>query len=377
MREPKAQLEWEHEQGVGDLHCNSYQRQRMKKTTNIPLYIFLALLCVGTLAAFLSGSLESSGLFTDPSKLYKRLVSPLIRATVFISIGLFVGLIIEGMGWTNRLAVFARPFMRWGHCSEQMGAAFTTAFVSGIASLSMLRSFHEEGHMSRREITYSILLNTFPSFFLHLPRTFFILLALVGKAGAIYVALTFCAAILRFVVMLFCAHFVLPEPKHYNHENESQQKEWKELLKEVGSKFYSQLAKVLMIVLPVYLCVVLVSDMGFFSWLKESLARFISSAFIPIEAMSVVIFSLMAEFTSGYAAAGAMLEAGSLTVFQTVMALVLGYIIASPVRALRHQMPYYMGIFKPALGARLMIYSQTFRVGSMIVVGLLYLFIMV
>ncbi len=349
----------------------------MKKNSNITLYILLALLCASTLAAFLTGSLESSGLFNDSTKLFKRLISPLFRATVFISIGLFVGLVIEGMGWTNRLAVIARPFMRWGHCSEQMGAAFTTAFVSGISSLSMLRSFHEEGHMSRKEITYSILLNTFPSFFLHLPRTFFILMALVGKAGVIYVALTFCAAILRFSVILLCIHFDLSEPKRYRNKDESHHKDWKTLLEEVKKKFVLQLSKVLMIVLPVYICVILVSDMGFFLWLKESLAFFISSAFIPIEAMSVVIFSLMAEFTSGYAAAGAMLEAGSLSVFQTVIALLLGYIIASPVRALRHQMPYYMGIFNPGLGLRLMIYSQVFRVGSMMAVGALYVLIMI
>jgi len=349
----------------------------MKKNSNIPLYILLALMCATALAAFLGGSLESSGLFSDPSKLFKRLISPLMRATVFISLGLFVGLVIEGMGWTNRLAVIARPFMRWGHCSDRMGAAFTTAFVSGTASLSMLRSFHEEGRMSQKEITYAILFNTFPSFFLHLPRTFFILLALVGKAGVIYVVLTFFAAILRFVVILICAHFILPEPKQYHYKNESQQKEWRDLLKEAGSKFSSQLVKILMIILPVYLCVVLVSDMGFFTWLKESLAYFISSAFIPLEAMSIVIFSLMAEFTSGYAAAGAMLEAGSLTVFQTVMALVLGYIIASPIRALRHQMPYYMGIFNPALGMRLMVYNQAFRVGSVIIIGLIFFLLMI
>jgi hypothetical protein len=43
-----------------------------------------------------------------------------MRLTVFISIGLFVGQFIEGMGWTNRLSVMARPFMRWGHLSHQM-----------------------------------------------------------------------------------------------------------------------------------------------------------------------------------------------------------------------------------------------------------------
>lgn len=300
-----------------------------------------------------------------------------MRATACISIGLFVGLIVEGMGWTDRLAVIARPFMRWGHLSNQMGAAFTTAFASGTASLSMLMSFHQEGSMSRKEITFSILLNTFPSFFLHLPRTFFILLALVGKAGAIYAALTFCAALLRFVTVLLSAHFILPESKSHDHVEESQKREWKELLRKTSGKLKPQLARILLIVLPVYVIVVLISDMGFFLWLRESFAHVISSAFIPIDAMSIVIFSLMAEFTSGYAAAGAMLEAGSLNVFQTVLALVLGYIIASPVRALRHQMPYYIGIFGPALGIRLMIFSQAFRVCSMIITGLIFVLWMI
>jgi len=68
------------------------------------------------------------------------------------------------------------------------------------------------------------------------------------------------------------------------------------------------------------------------------------------------------------------LENGTLNVFQTVLALLLGNVIAAPVRALRHQMPYYMGIFSPGLGVRLMIASQLFRISSLVIVGLLYFF---
>jgi hypothetical protein len=116
--------------------------------------------------------------------------------------------------------------------------------------------------------------------------------------------------------------------------------------------------------------------MGFFLWLRQIFARGFSSLFVPVEAMSIVVFSLVAEFTSGYAAAGAMLDAGSLNIFQTVMALLLGNIIAAPVRALRHQMPYYMGIFTPGLGIRLMLASQGFRIGSLIIAGFIYVLAM-
>ena len=349
----------------------------MKNNAPVTVYILFFVLVCCAMVAWLSGSLDAGVFFNDPSRILKKIFFPLMKASLFISIGLFAGQIIEGAGWTKRVAVIARPFMRWGHLSGQMGAAFTTAFVSGTLSLSMLRSFHEKGPMDRKELQYSILLNTFPSFFLHLPRTFFILLALAGRAGAMYMALAFCAAMLRFVVVLCFSHFTLPEPHRYDQKAETPQKNWKVLLPETGRNFLSQLIRILMVVVPVYLTVVLISEMGFFLWLRESLAGIVSSTFIPIEAMSVIIISLMVEFTSGYAAAGAMLEAGTLNVIQTVTALVIGYVIASPVRALRHQMPYYMGIFNPSLGLRLMLISQAFRVSSMVVVGFVYVWWMI
>ena len=345
----------------------------MKKKPPVFLYIILAILTGFTLAAFLSGALDTAGVYMDTVRLWKRIVWPLMRLTVFISIGLFVGQFIEGMGWTDRLSVMARPFMRWGHLSHQMGAVFTTAFFSGTTSLSMLMSFHQEGKLSRRETTHSVLLNTFPSFFLHLPTTFFILLPLVGRAGAIYLLVTFGAALLRLGTALTYTHFMLPESSRYCYEKTAQDKDWKGLLRETGKKFISRLGKILMIVLPVYLIIALISDMGFFLWLRKSLAQGVTTTFIPIEAMSIVIFSLVAEFTSGYAAAGAMLDAGTLTVFQTVLALLLGNIIAAPVRALRHQMPFYMGIFSPGLGVRLMLASQAFRIGSLIFVCIIFI----
>ncbi|MDO9566146.1 MAG: nucleoside recognition protein [Candidatus Desulfaltia sp.] len=344
----------------------------MKRKFPLFLYILLPLLTACAFMALMSGSMDAAGAFNDPINLWKRLILPLIRLTVFISIGLFAGQIIEGMGWTDRLAVMARPFMRWGHLSQQMGAVFSTAFFSGTASLSMLMSFYKDGSINRREMTLGVLLNTFPSFFLHLPTTFFILIPLVKWAGGIYLLLTFCAALLRLAAVLTCSRFMLPESPGYYHGKKSIKKKWKDLLKETGKTFRSRLISILIIVLPVYLIIAVISDMGFFLWLRKLLANVITGTFIPIEAMSVVIFSLVAESTSGYAAAGAMLDVGTLNLFQVVLALLLGNIIAAPVRAIRHQMPYYMGIFRPGTGIYLMLATQALRIGSLIIVGLIF-----
>jgi len=172
----------------------------------------------------------------------------------------------------------------------------------------------------------------------------------MGRAGVIYLLLTFGAAALRLGTVLAYTRFALPLPGsqgHY-HEKISEDRDWKKLLQETGKKFKSRLINILVIVLPVYLIIVLISDMGFFLWLREFVARGITGIAVPVEAMSIVILNLAAELTSGYAAAGAMLDAGTLSVFQTVLALLIGNIIAAPIRMLRHQMPYYMGIFGPA-----------------------------
>ena len=342
---------------------------------SIGLLVVLAILAAGACAFFLFGPGYAGSLFSDPVLLWKRLLWPLLRLTFFISLGLFAGQVIEGMGWTHRLTLLARPFMRRAHFSPGMGAAFTTAFVSGTAALSMLMAFHREGGLGRKELVLAVLANTFPSFFLHLPTTFFLLLPLVGRAGMLYLLLTFAAAALRLGAALIASRMLLPRPdRACAAPRDREAASWREVLKKTAGAFRSRMIRILIIVLPVYLVVVIAADAGLFAWLRQALAGRVGSAVLPMEAFSVVLISLVAEFTSGYAAAGAMLESGALTVFQTVLALLAGNILAAPVRALRHQLPYYMGIFTPRLGLGLMVASQTFRLLSLAFVGGLFVF---
>ena len=44
-----------------------------------------------------------------------------------------------------------------------------------------------------------------------------------------------------------------------------------------------------------------------------------------------------------------------------MLALLIGNIAATPVRALRHQMPHYMGIYSPKLGTKLLAIGQSLK----------------
>ena len=128
----------------------------------------------------------------------------------------------------------------------------------------------------------------------------------------------------------------------------------------------------LVIIVPVYVVVFLLARGGFFAWLSHALAGWVSSRSLPVEAMSVVVLAVAAEFTSGFAAAGALLQSGGLDSKEVVVALLIGNMVATPVRALRHQLPHYLGIYSPRTGAWLLAVGQGVRVASVLVVTVLY-----
>lgn len=67
-----------------------------------------------------------------------------------------------------------------------------------------------------------------------------------------------------------------------------------------------------------------------------------------------------------------MLQTGGLEARDVVLALMVGNILSTPMRAIRHQLPAYAGFYRPALALRLILANQGLRAASMAVVTWLY-----
>jgi hypothetical protein len=334
-----------------------------------------------TISLLISAAMVIAGLIViDDLNLHKvggRLLWPLLRLILLIILGLFVGQIIEAKGWTNALAILARPLFRFSNLGNRCSAAFTAAFFSGVASNAMLLDFFKEGKISRQQLYLSNFVNQLPAFFLHLPTTFFIIIPLTGWAGVLYLVVIVTAAIFRTGLFLFYGHLRV-SPKTDDRTNEGSHVAWdvsnrsKEIWKQIKARLPHRVTSIIVYVVPIYTLVFMLNAMGVFTMLRESMAHYVVTTFMPMESLSVIMLSFAAEFTSGFAAAGALLDAGVLTVKQTVIALLLGNILAFPIRALRHQLPRYIGIFSPKMGTELLLMGQGFRVVSLIFVGAVY-----
>ena len=351
----------------------------MKKTRKSRLPRDIITSCIISAALLAALFISWNGIRADI--LWSRISWPLLRLVGIMGLSLGLSALVEGMGWNSMVASLSRPLMRAGNFSDYSGTAFTSAFLSGVAANTLLWNACQEEKITRREMLLATLLNLgLPSYFLHLPVTFAVIVPLVGRAGAIYITITLLAAVIRTIVVVLTGRILLgPRSStrlHKPGEAESRpltrEEKFQKVRELLGKYLKMRLGKILCYTVPIYLFVAWLQQAGFFHWLQEASAHLCMVESLPVEGISVVVFSIVAEFTAGAAAAGAMLSAGVLTVKQTVTALLLGNIIATPVRALRHQLPRYLGIYQPKTGIQLLLMGQALRVTSVIIVGWLY-----
>ena len=88
--------------------------------------------------------------------------------------------------------------------------------------------------------------------------------------------------------------------------------------------------------------------------------------------MGIIVLHLAAELGAALSAAGSVLVNGGLSAEEVILALLVGNILSTPMRALRHQLPAYAGFFRPAMALKLIVANQGLRALSMIVITALY-----
>jgi len=311
--------------------------------------------------------------------LWQGLGWPLLRLVFFISLGLLIGNLIESLNWTHGVARLASPLVRLAHLSDITGASFSMAFFSSVTANTMLSEAFDQKKITKQELIFSNLFNSLPTYFLHLPTLFFLAVPLIKGVAFVYVGLTLLAAFLRTVCILVVGRIVLPGNKEHCvtcRLTENRVTSLSQAFYNAWLRFQGRIKRIVLITVPIYTAVFILNRFGMFGRLEEWLAQHVKLlAWLHPESLGVVALQLTAEISAGLAAAGALLDNGSLEARQVVLALLAGNVLSSPMRAVRHQFPFYAGVFRPKLAAELITYNQIFRTGSIILVGIFYYFL--
>lgn len=309
--------------------------------------------------------------------LWERLIWPLMRLIVFISFGLLVANFIEALNWTRWIGWLSRPLARLGNMSDTTSASFSMAIFSGLAANTLLAEAYDKEQMSRRELIIANLFNSFPTYFTHLPTIFFITVPLIHAAAFIYVGMTVSAAFLRTFFVVLVGRVLLPKPdESVESEKSPDGKEgidWHGAMMKSWKRFKRRIRKVITFTVPIYIVIFIMHRVGYFRELEQFASQYlVMIPWLSPQSMGIITLQLATELTAGVAAAGALLHEGAMTQREIILALLVGNVLSSPLRAVRHQFPYYAGIFKPVMAAQLIFYSQASRVISLVAVGVIY-----
>ena len=322
--------------------------------------------------------MDTSVLFD--AELWHRMIMPLVRLLITMSIGLLVANLIEALHWTRFIAKVASPLAKLAHLQAISGASFSLAFFSPAAANTLLAESYEKGQMSRRELVLANLFNSSPTYLVHLPTLFSMVYAFLGVQALVYVGLTFMAATFRTVVTVIVGRVLLPAPQESNTANPldaSEGKSWQSVVATTLKRFKKRIGKLFSFTIPCYLAVYLMQKVGWFGIAEQFMVDHLQGiSFIRPEAFGIIALHLAAESGVALSAAASLAHTGALSMPEIIMALLVGNIVSSPMRAFRHQYPSYSGYFAPSMAFVLVLMNQICRILSLATVAIAYYFVM-
>lgn len=296
-----------------------------------------------------------------------------------LALGLLLANILEAMRWTRNLARLAYPLAKLAHLSSTAASAFALAFISPASANALLSEKHSQKAMGKSELMLANLFNGLPSCLSHTPTLFFLTWPVIGSAAITYVGIALIAAFLRTVITILLGRWLLPKNSLANETYQETIVEpfparLKIALAKAWQRFCKRMPRLILFTAPVYVLMYLGQSHGLFTAAQAWLATHLDwISFLKPQTMGIIVMQLLAEMGATLGACGAALADGSITHKEVVTALLVGNVLATPLRAIRHQLPAYVGFYQPTLALRLVAANQALRALSMIVVIAIYL----
>lgn len=319
------------------------------------------------------------------TELAASLLAPMGRVLIGLAAGLFVASFIEGMQWTRHLASLAAPLIHRARLGEVPAAAFALAFFSPASANALLGDAYAGNRLSAREVVLSNLFNSLPSWLTHTPSIFFLTWPALGFPAVIYTGLTLLAALIRTLITVGLGRLLLPPLSPAGGKvsdpgcnppgscSPLSSSFWRKGLDSALKRFRRRLPRLLYIAVPIYILMFFLQRMGLFKaaelWLTNH-AAFLS--FLRPEALGVIVLYMAAELGAVVAAAGSLLHGGGMGTPEVVLALLVGNVLSTPMRGLRHQLPSYTAYYPTGLAVKLIVINQGLRALSMIAMAMAY-----
>lgn len=280
---------------------------------------------------------------------------------VFIISIFFISLVTYS-GYIRRITWIAKPLMKFGRIDETLGIVFVTAFGSPSAASAMLRTLHDKGLITRKDVMISVLANAFPVMVMEARNMLPVMISLLGRTGLIIFIIQITARFVQTIIVLLIARIINRDYIKQKTVPEIHSEELRgiPLIKKSINETSSLINRIIKVTIPVTLIIYTLIEAGFFRYLAVKI-QFLSVLFgIHAEGLGIVA-AYFGNYVAAYTMAGTVMSHGLLSSKEIIITLLTAKVLASIFFAARHSTPYYIGIFGSGLGVRIAVINTMFR----------------
>ena len=284
------------------------------------------------------------------------------RSVPGLLIGIFIAELLIEKGVINKFSPIGKPFVKLSNLPEECALAFATAFLNTRAGNAMLIDFYREGKIGKKELYIASLMNAFPAMVRHWNSLIPVLLATLGALGLLYFGILVLIGFIQTTVFAFAGKLLIKSPKQIKDvqkHTKNSQEPFKKVLRKALAKTKKHSIPILKtMILATYITALLIAA-GFFEYLTSLVKDF--AAFLPLSPEEIsVALSAMASSIAAYTLGANLLKAGLISEKALIRSLLLGSVLAN-ITFLRVSIPYYVGLYGPKDGTKIMFISITTR----------------
>lgn len=275
----------------------------------------------------------------------------------FTVIGIVLASIAVEFRIFNRMFPLLKPMMQRTHFSPGSGLAFITAFGSPIAAVAMISELYAEKKIDKKEALLVTKSTWFPQTIYETIAYMFPLIPLLGMVGIVYILLFILNGLIVAILMFIIGRASLTE-KNYEFVMDDEKIAIKTALKRSVKSSMSLLKRISIMGLPISIIAFVLIDTGIF----DTLPQYLSWMLLPPEALAIIPLHL-ANPMAAYITLADLMKKGILDFKLALLTLLVTSSFVSLRYIFAHRLPYYIGIFGPAVGMRITSVSATLRLG--------------
>ena len=300
---------------------------------------------------------------------------------LFIIIGVLIAQMLEVSGAVKYLAWVTWPVIKLGRLGDAASPALLMSVQSGAVANGMLVSSRDQGQLNRRQLYSAVLVVSCLSLFAHLPTYVIPIGSVLGPEATIALfSVRFAAIFIEIVAILLVSNLVVYRwtdvrghravtvsgPVGEKADAQTIREDFEKHRKKRGfwstvwARSWSTVRRLLIYLIPTYAIMAALEYHGAFKWLAAKMPGLFSFDFLPPESTIIIPAQAMSLYTGAIAAAN-FIDSGDITHKQAVLVILVGSLVTSPVRTLKHAMPTYVAVLGPKAGPVMAITAQVLR----------------